>query len=79
MACGQKSVKNPKENLSKIINKQVLLSKGVICIKIRQIRVQKENEHESHELNEWKELGLLREKIWRRGDFPWMSNTQQDG
>ena len=38
MACGQKSVKNPKENLSKIRNKLVLLSKGVICIKIRQIR-----------------------------------------
>ena len=46
MACGQKSVKNLKENLTKIINKQVLLSKSLICIKIRQIRsirVQEEN------------------------------------
>ena len=34
----EKSVKNLKENLTKIINKQVLLSKSLICIKIREIR-----------------------------------------
>ena len=39
----EKSVKNLKENLTKIINKQVLLSKSLICIKIRSIRVQEEN------------------------------------
>ena len=48
MACGQKSVKNLKENLTKIINKQVLLSKSLICIKIRQIRSIRVQEEETN-------------------------------